>query len=347
MGGYNAYGAGGWDGSALADMLPVALRSDGEHLERTFALHLTPAGKNHDVFAGCVDMFAGGGERLRLDGANKVAGLAAGGTALAVHPTERANGERLPLVASRRYGGGLVLSVMADTTWKWKFQVEAKGMDSPYYRFWRQSLRWLAGRKEQDMGGKELLHAWPNKLQYKPGETVLLEARAKGPDKEPEDEARVEAEIHFPRPIQKVSPRGEKYTVKSEKVTLQHIPLSLGEYQHSFRPSIGGIYRAVVSASVNGNPLGQTEFEFVVGEVTTEFDRVDVDELALRSIAGETGAKFHTFSSAARIARQLEQRRRRVTYQRELNLWNAPGFFLIFLGCVALEWILRKRSALS
>jgi len=34
-------------------------------------------------------------------------------------------------------------------------------------------------------------------------------------------------------------------------------------------------------------------------------------------------------------------------YREEKNLWNGPEFFMIFLGCVTAEWILRRRSGLN
>ena len=349
MGGYNAYGPGDWGASTLADALPVKIggKMDG-HVEETFSPKLTAAGREHPVFEGCADFFAEGSQRALLSGANRVAGSKPGATVLAVHPTERLGAEPLPIVVAHRFGAGQVLSLTADTTWKWKFQVEAKGLDSPYYRFWRQSLRWLAGRKSEGPEGKEPVTAWPTKVEYKFGETVLLEAQVRGRDKEPFDNAAVKAQVYYPSPVQKENPRGEKYTEEATAVEFQHMPLSLGQYQASFQPPADGIYRAVVSASDSAGVLGQAEFEFVIGEATTEFDRVDVDELALRAVSSETGGQFHTLATAGRIPQELEKRRRSIIRHEDLNPWKAPGpFYLAFLTCVALEWIVRKKFALS
>jgi len=349
MGGYNAYGAGGWAESALAEALPVRMGGPADgHVEETFCARLTPAGRSHPVFEGCAELFEEGSERALLDGANRVVGAKPGATVLAVHPRESAGAEPMPIVVVQRFGAGFVLALTADTTWKWKFQVEGRGLDSPYYRFWRQSVRWLAGRKKEAPKGDELLSAWPSKIEYKADEAVLLQAQVTGRDKEPHDNATVLAELHYPAPVQRQNPRGETYSEDGVSLPLQRIPLSLGQYQGLFRPPVSGIYRAKVSASDDQGLLGQAEFEFVVGEATTEFDRVDVDELTLRAISGETGGEFHTLATASRIPAELEKRRRSRSYPEELNPWKAPGaFFLLFLTCVAFEWILRKRSALS
>jgi len=347
MGGYNAFGAGGWGASTIAEMLPIKIGATSGQIEGSFRPQLTRAGRNHTVFDGCAEFFGEGAQQVVLDGANRVAGVKPGATVLLEHPTEKVGEARMPVVAVHRYGGGLVLAFTGDTTWKWKFQIEGRGLDSPYYRFWRQAVRWLVGRKGEGFEGEDLLNAWPNKVEYEDGETVLLEAKVRGRDKEPQDNAVVEVQLFYPTPIQKVNPRGETYTETSTNFKLQHIPLGLGQYQAPYRAPISGIYRAIVTASDESGTLGQVEFEFVVGRATTEFDRVDIDELVLRDISGKTGGKFYTLATAANLPEDLEAERHEVKYHTELTLWNAPGFFLIFLACVASEWILRKRYALS
>jgi uncharacterized membrane protein len=348
MGGYNAYGDGGWGASALADVLPVTIGAVTGQADGKFAPRLTRAGKDHPVFEGCAEFFGEGQQQVTLDGANKVAGAKFGSVVLLVHPTEKAGDEPLPIVAVHRYGGGNVLAFTADTTWKWKFQIESKGLDSPFYRFWRQAIRWLVGgRKGEGFEGEALLSAWPNKPEYEHGENVLIEAKVRDRAKEPHDKATVELQLHYPSPVQKVNPRGEKYTETSLQVQLQHIPLSMGQYQTTLRPPVDGLYRAVVTASDAGGPLGQVEFEFIVGRATTEFDRVDIDEPVLRIIAGETGGEYHTLATAAKIPDEIEASRRKIIEHQEMSLWNAPAFFLIFLACAAAEWFLRKHFALS
>ncbi len=348
-GGYHAYGAGGYAASALAKVLPLIMggKADG-HTEQPFAPRLLPGGRAHPVLDGCAEFFREGSERATLDGANRTLGAKPGATVLLVHPSELAGGDALPVLAAQRYDAGRVLSLTADTTWNWKFRVEALGLDSPYYRFWRQAVRWLADRKEEDLSGEVLLAAWPNKFEYAYDETVLVEAKVRRRDKQPHDGAAVEMEVHYPVPIQKRNDEGEVYLEKSATIRFNPIPLSLGRYQASLRPPVGGVYRAVVKASDEGGMLAQTELEFAVGQATSEFDRVDVDEVALPALAAETGGEFHTLATAGRIPDELERRRRRVIEQKEIDPWSAPLYFMpLFLAFATAEWILRKRSGLN
>ena len=348
LGGYHAFGPGGYAGSPLADVLPVRISGKGDgQIETSFAPRLTEAGQGHPVLEGCAAFFAPGAQQALLDGANKVAGVKPGATVLLVHPTERCGADPMPVAAEQRYGGGRVLAVTADTTWKWKFQIEARGLESPYYRFWRQSMRWLAERKPEDFQGQDLVAAWPGKSEYQPEEMVLMTAKVRDRARQPKDDATVQAEVLYPVPVPRISPEGQKHLEEKAVLELARIPLGLGEYQASFRPPAGGIYRAAVRASDRQGPLGQAEFEFVVGQAVGEFDRVDVDEPALRALASATGGEYHTMATAARIPDLIQKNIRRRTYPEERTLWNTPGFFLVFLGCVVLEWVLRKRYGLN
>jgi hypothetical protein len=93
--------------------------------------------------------------------------------------------------------------------------------------------------------------------------------------------------------------------------------------------------------------LGTAQFEFVVGQAASEFDRVDVAEQTLRSIASQTGGVYHTLATAGRIPDEIELRRSLVAHRKEMNLWNAPWLLAAFLACVTAEWIVRKRRGLN
>ncbi|MFW6189248.1 MAG: hypothetical protein ACOC7T_02345 [Planctomycetota bacterium] len=343
-GGHSALGAGGYADTALADALPVALggRATG-HVDEEFVPELTPAGGRHPLFAGCGRFFAPtAADGVTLEGCNRVSGLKPGARALLVHPSERAGDEPLPVVAAHRYGSGRALSVGFDTSWKWKFQVEAAGRDSPYFRFWRQAVRWLASYDEPAQRSDEAFTAWPGRLEYAEGEAVLLKARLADEQGATPGAAVVTAKIRFPAPVE----TGEG-TRRETTVNLAPAPLSPGRYQAQWQPPTPGLYRASVTARLNDEPAGADQFEFAVGGGVSEFARIDVDSTVLRNLAGATGGAYHTLASARRIPEQLERKRRTVLRWREISLWNAPWLFALFLGCVAAEWILRRRRALD
>jgi len=370
IGGYHAYGPGGYAESPVADLLPVTIRgpSDGQSAGN-FAPALTPLGKAHPIFEGCEKFFEDSSNPVKpvagdkkgaagiatLDGANRVAGVKPGAEVLAVNPKENLPGGagKMPVVAVQQFGTGRVLALTADTTWKWKFQMEGHGLDSPYYRFWRQSVRWAAGRKDQGgPRGKDRLVAWPDKLEYALGEPMTVEARVQSADGEPLDNAKVEVEIQNPAAggaasSSSAATRSAGVDAHSAKSVLEPNPQSVGQYRGSVSLPAGGIGRAIVTASDKTAEFARVEFEFSVGQTAGEFDRVDVDEVLLQTLAAETGGEFHTFATAARIPEELDQRQHLAMYREEKNIWNAWGFAAVFLACASAEWFLRKRNALN
>ena len=348
LGGYHAFGAGGYADSPLADVLPVTMGgvADG-HAEKQFVPVLTAEGAAHPALQGCEDFFKSNPERVALDGANRVTGLKPGALALLAHPTERAGDRPMPVLAVQSYGSGRVMAMTADTTWKWKFQVEAEGLESPYYRFWRQSARWLAGRKVQEEAPDQLVSAWSPKAQYEAGAPVSLKARVRGRDHQPKDDAVVEVTLSYPAPVTVRAPDGTEKAESGATVRLDPVPLSMGEYQAAWRPPAGGLYKASVVGRDEAGELGTAHFEFVVSQATSEFDRVDVDEDVLQAVAARTGGTSHTLATASRIPQELQERRTLVVRRRELSLWNAPWLFTVFVTCVTIEWVLRKRKNLN
>jgi len=369
IGGYHAYGPGGYADSPVADLLPMKIGgpADGQSAGN-FAPALTSAGKAHPVFEGCAKFFGdssnsgqspatgekSAGDLATLDGANRVAGVKPGAEVLAVNPNESlpGGGEKMPVVAVQQFGTGRVLALTADTTWKWRFQMEGHGLDSPYYRFWRQSVRWAAGRKDQgNQRVKERLIAWPDKIEYALGEPMTVEARVQTADGEPMDNATVEVEIQSgtaagAAPQPSAAPKSTNAAAHSTKAVLERNPQAVGQYRGSVSPPAGGICRAVVTAADRNAEFARVEFEFSVGQTAGEFDRVDVDELLLQTLAAETGGEFHTFATASEIPDELDVRQRREMYHEEKNIWNEWGFAAVFLACASAEWFLRKRNAL-
>mgnify|MGYP000070018519 CR=1 FL=1 len=346
MGGYSAFGDGGYGDTPAAELFPVEIgdKWTGQY-EKNFELQLTARGRNHPVMEGCRTFFEDENTELILEGANRVGPPRAGGVVLAVNPETRVAGEPMPVIAVQRYGTGKVLAVSADTTWKWKFQVETKGRKTPYYRFWRQAIRWLAGRKKEAFRGKKLVRAWTNKARYGAEEQVNLKARVRNSEGEPVEDATVEATITSPA-LALESIKNEE-TARTQTVQLSTVPVSMGTYQAVFEPPASGVYRVTITATDTEAEIGQDRTDFVVGQAAREFDRVDIDELTLRSVAEHSGGSYYTLATARRIPEALQKRRRRITYRDEINLWNSPYFFLAFLAIAGAEWLLRRRFSLS
>lgn len=148
LGGTDAFAAGGWDRSPLAELMPVALNQAG--------WFDGPARVLPDPRAPPLPFLHLGGnpekdravwDRLfePLDGVAHLGSVRPGATVLA------RRGDEEPVLVAGRSGGGRVLVFGGDTTWKaWRRSPEAI---AAYTRFWRQAILWLA---QQEEGGSHL-----------------------------------------------------------------------------------------------------------------------------------------------------------------------------------------------
>jgi hypothetical protein len=189
--------------------------------------------------------------------------------------------------------------------------------------------------------------AWTPRPQYDVGEAVELRALVRGRDNQPLSGARLEADVEFPYPVMREGVHGRRITETHAKVEFSPVAETAGEYLATWRAPAMGLYRATVAARDDEGRLGSYLVEFVVGTGDPEFHYLPVDKDTLVQLARTTGGAFHTQADAAGILSELEERRKREFRREEINLWNAPWFFVVFLLCLTAEWILRKRRALN
>ncbi|HUU93652.1 MAG TPA: glutamine amidotransferase, partial [Phycisphaerae bacterium] len=166
IGGYSSFGPGGYEGTAMEEILPVAVgpRSIGQETT-PFVLKLTPEGANHPIFYGTRDFFRYQSDTPRqqlpyLKGCNVLARAKPGASILAEHPERTNENGPLTVLAVHNYGKGRAAAFAADTTYQWYLPFKALGRESPYIKFWGQMVRWLANKevKEQsDKPGVDLL----------------------------------------------------------------------------------------------------------------------------------------------------------------------------------------------
>jgi uncharacterized membrane protein len=180
MGGYRAFGAGGYvyndyaeRDAPLAALLPVRCRENEGHLEAPVKFLPTRDGLRDGPLGGAAEPAPAPGGRAAprlsepeqaklwavldaLDGANRFTyvppGLAPQGRFNSVKPgatvfaVAGGSADAALLVGGRR-GRGRVLALAVDTTWKWVLrpgdEASAKAGREMHDRFWRQMVRWL------------------------------------------------------------------------------------------------------------------------------------------------------------------------------------------------------------
>ena len=233
-----------------------------------------------------------------------------------------ATGAPFPLLVSQRYGLGRVLYVGTDETWRWRLRIG----DRYHHRFWGQVLRWAVGSD----AGSDLSSLRSDRDRYGPGETVVLEARLKNPDRTP---------FEGGSPVAILS-RGAD---KPRRVALLEVPNRGGLYRGRAEGLASGEYKARLDVAFGSDAATA----FAVDDASSE-ERLSLslDASAMRRIAEASGGAALDLSDAKVLSDLLDVPPRRRTITTGVDLWDTPSFFLLVALLLTLEWSLRKRWGL-
>ncbi|HUU70641.1 MAG TPA: glutamine amidotransferase [Planctomycetota bacterium] len=366
MGGQSSFGPGGYAGTPVADLLPVEIGGRGDkQFSDPFMLKLADEGKVHPIFQGTVEFFDGRDKTSVLPdlaGCTEVLSAKPAAVVLAVDPDKIAHdGKPLIVAAVQQYGTGRTMAFTADTTWRWFFQMRSLGRETPYVKFWGQTVRWLANQEVKEREQKPGITVFTDKRSYEPGETVRMFARARGEGGLASNDAIIHAIIDTPAGSQ-------------TPVQLAYVPGTTGEYEGTFDPPAPGKYDVSVTGMLNQQPLGEKiALDFRVGSPNLEFDQLDLNEPLLKRIAAETGGRYYSLILLDDLIKNLQTSEQQKRTQRQVSLWDAivmpvvnltrpigfihnslsflarepQGMFFAFLVLVTVEWTIRKRRMLS
>lgn len=331
LGGYGAYGAGGYAGTPLAEALPVSMDSGDGQRETEIRVELTPAGRAHPALAGLLPWFAGA-TRPTLRGVTEVRGPRPGAEVLVTG--EPADGGRTAIVlAVQRYGEGRSAAFTGDTSWVWYRSPELGGPDGLYRRFWGQLVRWLLEEDPEVEQAGEPLAVFPDRPGYRIGEVVRIRARVRDDEGRPVSDGSLTATL--------VGPAGR------EALELAPLPRLPGQYEARARALVPGAWRVEASGFSGGAPLGRATAEYTVAPESVEMDAIDLDEARLRAVARASGGRFYLSPPTAEpLAEDLRGSLVGLVERQELGLSDTPLFFLLFTALVSAEWILRRRRSL-
>ncbi len=336
VGGYHSLGPGGYAGTPLGEVLPVALgdREIGQ-ITDPFLPTLTPEGVHHPIFANIAGFFP------TEDGDSKVAGLPPllgctrvgparpGATVLATCPLAD---NRPPVLAVQPVDKGRTAVFCGDTTRNWQQGPRAVDQDSPFLQFWGQLIRWLAGRSSEVTAEASVVGS-TDKGYYEPDQTVTLSAIVRDEEGEGTDDAAVTAKIKGP-------------AGRPDEVELTVVPGPGGHYRGTYQPATAGPYEIAIEARLGEVALSADPIVIEVGRPNLEFEKLDLDEKTLGRIAANTGGRCVHISTADHLIDQLDRTQRKKRVYLERPLFWPPLFWLLFVGLLTTEWVLRRRFLL-
>jgi hypothetical protein len=240
-----------------------------------------------------------------------------------------------PLAAQQFVGGGRSLFLGFDETWRWRFREH----EIRFNQFWIQAVRYLArGRLGQ------INLQLDRQTAYRRG--MPIKVTVGFPDNAPPPDPRTEVLVRVER--RPLAASGNA-TAETEVQTLKLAKLegSRALYEAVLTRTPEGEYRFSLSAPAT--PAAQRPQ--AAGRVQPppgEMDRLTMNASDLERAAQLTHGRFYTLADADRLLDELPIGKRVAVDapQDPQKLWNRGGIFVLALGLLTCEWILRKRKHL-
>ncbi|RMG54001.1 MAG: hypothetical protein D6723_06005, partial [Acidobacteria bacterium] len=326
LGGRRAFSAGGYATTPIADLLPIYLNDEAPAAPpRRVRPSLTFNGTLHPITRLSDDATMNAeiwNELPAVTVREAPADVKPGAITLLEGRSD--DGPSVPLLVYQRYGRGRSLAFMAEDSWRWQMQRPFE--DQSHERFWKQLLRYMVNE------APDPVMVTTDRDAYDSGDVVRIRADVYNRAFRPLREATVTARIN--------APNGRRDTVQ-----LEWTPEG-GGYVGEWTARERGIHRLELTARNAGKLIGRAITGFVVGDVHREFRDAEQHADFLRRLAEETGGQYYTSETAHRLPEEIVYQENAASMRIIKELWDMPINFLLLIGLVSLEWLLRKRHRL-
>lgn len=232
----------------------------------------------------------------------------------------------VPLIVHQFYGLGQVVWLASDSTWRWRFRTG----DQFHHRFWGQLARWAATSKLS--AGNQFVQFGPLKAQYSPSEEVEFQARWAA------------------RQDQTAQPKTAVAEIRQGDNVVSRVPLTLD----SERPRVSNgragrlppgdyLVRLIINEG-EGDPLDAT-FS-VIAPPSSELADVAANRELLQQLANQTGGQLFEPADLSDLPREFRPFEEVTELPQEQSLWDRWPTFLILIGLLTVEWVVRRVNGL-
>jgi hypothetical protein len=238
---------------------------------------------------------------------------------------ERESG--LAVLTTSRLGLGHVLFFGANETWRWRQGSRTAEHD----RFWLQLLRSSVEPAYAVRSGPLRLDA--DRVMVEPGQSIQIRAKIGRAEEPPPGEPTQRVSI-----LRNGTPMGE--------VTLARDVSTAGRYTGTLDNLAPGSYELQLRDPAHAEAPATLPLH-VEPDAESEMRDVSADHRSLRRLAESTGGELLTLAEWNTLPRRLRAAHQTGRQVEEQRLWDSPLLFAFVLGCLGIEWAMRKRLGLA
>jgi hypothetical protein len=325
-GGVLLLSAGSGD-ETLAELSPFTFSAAPRSEAVLYSPVVTDGGRDHEIMA--LEGDGAGGVWTSLPPVpidTRTAGVRDESAVLLAGRNQR---ESLPLLAAMRFGTGRVVGLSAYDLWRWDFVPKGFGVESSVFSgLLLNSVGWLTRREEM-----RHLSLSTSKSTYAWGEPVDIFARVTDDNLKPLAGALVECEISDP---------------VSGELVRSHSLSDRGGGSHSVRADLLGPGRYLVQATAHlaGDALAEEALEFIIDEKGLEDLNFDGDNRLLEAISSASGGMAHRIEDTAAMLGGINPGTVVHRSHNEFSFKLSLASFVLLVGILGIEWLIRKRKLL-
>jgi uncharacterized membrane protein len=357
IGGYTSFGAGGWDQTIWDELIPVDMKGRGlarsEYYNGNLRVVIPPKASMHPIWRIVDDPEQ---NRQVLDrmptfgGTNLTDRLKPAATALGLSERPLEGSSLVTVFSCQSFGRGRTFAMATDTTYGWGTEFEktwGEGDNRYFRKFWRNVIRWLT---ENSTGANRRLHVETDKVIYRSGQDIQVIARAYDEKLKETNRYRVDARVHGPR---------ESASLPGGEGGANLVP-QLGNASYAGKLAAPPAGRSLEDAGSTLHPLlldvtahdGDTVAATWSGQLQVIDDPAEFwdprpDFAQLERLA--QAASGRVIKTPGELATLLEQHPKASvrTVAMRWPLWDSPLLWLVILGLLVSEWIIRRLKGLA
>jgi uncharacterized membrane protein len=332
IGGDISFSQGGYDGTAIEDILPVNLYTEKDSIDTTrLKAVITNDGMKHPVTT--LDDNADRNIAIwkdlpGLDGCNVTTQLKSDAVPLVIFPTKG----NPSLISVRDVGLGRCMAITTDSLWRWNFlSVGEGGSNRHYIKFWQNAIKWLI--KDPTLNP---IRITVNKETFLPDEEVQIKIEVLGRNYQPMESVQLGIDVT------------NEFSGKSIFFTNATTD-SNGQYKFTIKNNIEGYYIVKASAKKDNDEIGQDYTVFNIALENKEFKDTSIRRDILAKLSEVSGGKYFDLPT-----KNIEEKVSienpsivKLVGRRQISLWDNGYVFMMILAIVSIEWWIRKRSGLS
>jgi len=124
---------------------------------------------------------------------------------------------------------------------------------------------------------------------------------------------------------------------------LTPVPSTPGTFSADWTADKPGSYVAEVTAGRGADELGRDVVTFERQDGVAENFHTEQNRDLLEKLSSETGGRYWSGNDVGKLPSEISFSEAGISVRNTKELWNMPIVFLLLLGLMAGEWLLRRK----